>query len=452
MAGAIQGRFDLVIIGGGVTGCSLLYAAARYTKLQRVALIEKYADVARVGSAGWSNSQTLHCGDIETNYSLTKALIVKRAAAMVERYARAAPEAGSIIFKFPKMVLGVGEGEIAKLKQRFDELSPHYAALRWLDAESISAIEPNVARNKQGDGRRTEPIAACGSTDEYCAVDFGALAQSFAAEAQREGEQRIEVRLKCAAQTIEKSSDCFRIQTSRGVLEAASVVVAAGGYSLLFARRMGYGLNYACLPVAGSFYFTPPVLNGKVYTIQNDKLPFAAVHGDPDVLVPGKTRFGPTALMLPVLERYAPHTFFDYVRMAGMDTDVAKTMWGLFRDADIREYMLRNILYEVPVLRRRLFLSQVQKIVPSLRLEQLQFAHRVGGIRPQLIDKTTKKLLLGEARIDPGNGIIFNMTPSPGATSCLANAENDLASITRYLGVAFDRERLQTELVSETPA
>lgn len=444
MAGSNQGRLDLVIIGGGVTGCSLLYAAARYTGLQRIALVEKCADVARISSAGWANSQTLHCGDIETNYTLTKALTVKRGAAMVERYARAAPDAGKIIFKYSKMVLGVGETEIAKLKQRFDEFAPHYPAMRWLDADAIAAIEPKVVAGAAG--RRPEPVAACGSTDEYCAVDFGALARSLADAAQREGGGRVDLRLQCAVQNIEKTADGFRVHTNQGVLESATVVVAAGGYSLLFARRMGYGLNYACLPVAGSFYFTPTVLNGKVYTVQNDKLPFAAVHGDPDVLVPGKTRFGPTALMLPVLERYTPRTFFDYIGMAGMDGAVVGAMWEMFRDADIREYMLRNVLYEVPLLRRRLFLSQVQKIVPSLRLEQLQFAHRVGGIRPQLIDKTTKKLLLGEAKIDPGNGIIFNMTPSPGATSCLANAEKDLEVVTRYLGVPFDRERWTAEL------
>lgn len=46
------------------------------------------------------------------------------------------------------------------------------------------------------------------------------------------------------------------------------------------------------------------ILNGKVYMLQNPKLPFAALHGDPDILANQNTRFGPTALMLPKLERY----------------------------------------------------------------------------------------------------------------------------------------------------
>jgi malate dehydrogenase (quinone) len=41
--------------------------------------------------------------------------------------------------------------------------------------------------------------------------------------------------------------------------------------------------------------------------------------------------------------------------------------------------------------------------------------------RPQ--SENSKRLLMGEARINPGNGVVFNMTTSPGATSCLDSAE-----------------------------
>lgn len=63
-----------------------------------------------------------------------------------------------------------------------------------------------------------------------------------------------------------------------------------------------------------------------------------------------------------------------------------------------------------------------------------------------MIDKENRKLHLGEAKIDPGNGIIFNMTPSPGATSCLGNARKDLLSIVEYLQCGFDRQQLSSDL------
>jgi malate dehydrogenase (quinone) len=187
-------------------------------------------------------------------------------------------------------------------------------------------------------------------------------------------------------------------------------------------------------------------LNGKVYTVQNDKLPFAAIHGDPDLLVPGATRFGPTALILPELERYHLATVLDFLRVVRFDTALAKVLWDMFADHDVRRYILKNMLFEIPVIRRHLFLNDARKIVPSLQARDLRFARRVGGLRPQLIDRNSKRLLMGEAKINPGNGVIFNMTPSPGATSCLDNAEQDLDSVAQHLGASFDEARFRAEL------
>ena len=118
----------------------------------------------------------------------------------------------------------------------------------------------------------------------------------------------------------------------------------------------------------------------------------------------------------------------------------------MFADRDVRRYIFKNILFEIPLIRRRLFLHEARKIVPSLEARDLRFAHRVGGLRPQIIDRNAKRLLMGEAKIDPGNGVIFNMTPSPGATSCLDNAEQDLRSVARHLGATFDEVRFCAEL------
>ncbi len=48
--------------------------------------------------------------------------------------------------------------------------------------------------------------------------------------------------------------------------------------------------------------------------------------------------------------------------------------------------------------------------------------------------------MLGEASITETPGIIFNMTPSPGATSCLGNAERDAKLVCNYLGMEFNED------------
>ena len=431
---------DVIIVGGGISGTALLYLLAEYTDINNIMLFEKYGTIASVNSHGRNNSQTLHCGDIETNYTLDKACQVQASANMVSRYVEKLPNKDSIEYKYSKMVIGVGDKEVAQMRKRFEQFSPQYPKMQLLEREDINKIEPAVIEG------RKENIVALGVVDDYTAVNFQALSESFVEQAGEVEDKNVEIKLNTKVLGIEKSSEGYRVKTKGGTHYAKFVVVSSGGHSLLFAQRMGYGLEYSCLPMAGSFYYTPNVLNGKVYTVQNDKLPFAAIHGDPDVLVAGKTRFGPTALALPVLERYNLKTLPEFLQVFRPDIDVIKTLWGLLKVSEIRNYLFKNILFEIPIIRRRLFLKDARKIVPKMKLSDLTFAKKTGGIRPVMIDKKNHCLHLGEAKLSPGNGLIFNMTPSPGATSCLGNAEKDLDIIVDFVGAEADKERLNNDL------
>ena len=442
-------QYDLLIVGAGVSGSALLYLCTRYSDIKHIGVIEKYAAPARVNSLSSNNSQTLHCGDIETNYTLDKALKVQRAARMLRNYAIAQPDAHHIIFKYPKMVLGVGQEECALLRKRYEVFSSFYPDLKLLDKKDIARIEPNVSM--KGDKFRDDEIIALGSTDEYTAVNFEALSRSFVRQAQiaanANPDKTVDVHYNENVDHIRIEEDGFIVETEGVCYRARALVACAGGHSLKLAHDLGYGHHYSVLPIAGSYYFTPHVLNGKVYTVQNDALPFAAIHGDPDVLVPGATRFGPTALVLPILERYNFKTLPDFFQVFRFDRRVAKVLWDLLRSRDIRNYMFKNMLFEIPLIRKWLFLKDVQKIIPSLKLRDLKFANKVGGIRPQLIDKNHCKLLMGEAKINTGIGGIFNMTPSPGGTSCLENAEIDLRTIAEHLGANIDEAALKNDLL-----
>ncbi|AOM00598.1 FAD-dependent oxidoreductase [Cobetia marina] len=441
--------YDVLIVGGGVSGTALLYELARYTDLSSVGLVEKYDHVAIVNSHGRNNSQTIHCGDIETNYTVEKARVTKRTAGMVVNFATKLSESerDHIVYKYPKMVLAVGAKECQFLRKRFETFKPLFPNLKLLERDDIAELEPKVVEGRRPD----EEIVALGSTDEYTAVNYTTLSEAFVSEGEKAAAEKgmnFDVRLSTAVEDIRKEGDVYKVKTDKGELSARYVVVSAGGHSLLFAHKMGYGLDKSCLPMAGSFYFTPKVLNGKVYTIQNENLPFAAVHGDPDVLVEGKTRFGPTALMLPLLERYNGKTFWEFLKVLRMDRNVVKALWDLMKVRDIRNYIFKNFMFEVPVLRERLFHGDIKKIVPSLDVKDVSFAKGFGGVRPQLIDKSKQKLVMGEAKINPGTGIVFNMTPSPGGTSCLGNAEKDMYLAQEFLGFNIDKDAFERDLLT----
>ncbi len=465
---------DVLIVGGGVCGTALLFELARYTDLSRIVLVERYDELARVNSRATNNSQTIHCGDIETNYTLEKAVKVKRTAEMIVHYAELLPpeQRQRCVFRTPKMVLAVGENECAGLRERFARFSPHFPAMELLEKQQIAAWEPNVAL--VAGQLRPEELVAIGIRSTYTAVDYEELSQSFVDQARvaiaaGDNRRRLELQLGTTVTTIIPEGELFRVTlaptpgcrsglaadgtaSAHRELLVRHVVVNAGAHSLLMAQQMGFGLDYSCLPVAGSFYFTPDLLKGKVYTVQNDKLPFAAIHGDPDVRAPGKTRFGPTALLLPLLERYRPASFWEFLKVLRLDWAVLTVFWQLLRIADIRNYIFKNLLFEVPWLRRRLFLADARKIVPGMKLADLRFAEGYGGVRPQLIDKRNRKLMLGEASIPALPGLVFNVTPSPGGTCCLGNAARDLEAIADRLGCRFDRDRLACELYGEAVA
>ena len=104
--------------------------------------------------------------------------------------------------------------------------------------------------------------------------------------------------------------------------------------------------------------------------------------------------------------------------------------------------------YDIPFIGKRLFLKNVKKIVPSITAKDLKLAKGIGGMRLQRIDVNKQELELGEGKII-GDNIIFNMTPSPGASVCLYNAMRDASHVVEFFGneFSFKEDQMKTELI-----
>ncbi|WP_281530501.1 FAD-dependent oxidoreductase [Campylobacter hominis] len=443
-------HYEVVVIGGGITGAALLYELARYTDIKNIALVEKYEGIATLNSKGTANSQTIHCGDIETNYTFEKAKKVKRTADMVVKYGLQYGYQNKFMFANQKMAMGVGEREVDIIKERFEIFKELYPYLELFDKEKLKEIEPKIVFDENGNERPENIISMGVQKEVYTTINYGAMAISLTENAKKQENKTCDVFLNTEVLGITHIGDKFFLRTRNNMAISANfVVVDAGAHSLWLAHRMGYGKNMGCLSMAGSFYLTKQhLLNGKVYMVQNPKLPFAALHGDPDILADGCTRFGPTALALPKLERYKGlKSVPEYFQTLNFSKEVVQILWDLIKDSDIRNYVFRNYLFEIPEIGKKLFVEDAKKIVPSLKTEDIYYAKGFGGVRPQVLNRTEKKLMLGEASIDTEKGIIFNMTPSPGATSCLGNAEQDVKKVCAFLNKTFDEQKFTAELV-----
>ena len=443
-------HYEVIIIGGGITGSALAYVLAEFSGIKNIALLEKYEGLATLNSKASANSQTIHCGDIETNYDLQKATEVKRKADMIVKYCQKHGYENKFLFQGQKMALGVGESEVELIKDRFEKFKELYPYLQLFDKEELKKIEPKLVFDGHGEERAEDIVAMGVQSGVYTTIDYGAMANSFVQNAKNVEGKTCDLYLNTEVQNITKVGDKFYIRTANRLsLSADFVVVDAGAHSLWLAHKMGLGQDLSTICIAGSFYLTKQkLLNGKVYMMQNPKLPFAALHGDPDLLAGGCTRFGPTALTMPKLERYKGcRSVPEFFQSLNFDMDVAKVIWQNFGDSEVRDFLIRNIGFEIPILGKKLFVKNARKIIPSIREEDIYYAKGFGGVRPQVISHSQKKLLLGEARIGENPGIIFNMTPSPGATSCLGNALRDAKSACEYLGVSFDDAKFDAEMM-----
>ncbi|MFC6838198.1 FAD-dependent oxidoreductase [Halomarina ordinaria] len=440
-------EYDLIIVGGGISGASLLYTAAKFTDIEDVALVEKESELAAVNSHHTNNSQTLHFGDIETNYSLEKAEEVKEGAELLAGYLENADPDRDLHSKRSKMVLAVGDREVAELESRYHDegFGDLFPKLRAIGREEIADLEPGVV---EGRDPGTDLLAL--QTPDGYVVDYGATATSFVRAAQEE--EGVDVYLGTAVTGIEERGDGFTVRTGRGRFAADATVVAAGSHSLQLAKEMGYGEDLSLLPVAGSFFLADDLLNGKVYTLQMKRLPFAAVHGDADVHDPSTTRFGPTAKVVPALERGRLSTVSDFFDVFGLNAESMLSYANVLADPILLPYVLRNVVYDLPVVGKRAFLPHVQKVVPTVEVEDIERATGYGGIRPQIVDTEARELDMGEATIT-GDGIVFNITPSPGASTCLKNAMRDVETVLDVLDddYAFDEAGFRAATIDNFP-
>ncbi|MBL0686987.1 MAG: FAD-dependent oxidoreductase [Sulfurospirillum sp.] len=442
-------HYEVLVIGGGISGAALFYELAKYTNIKSIALLEKYESLATLNSKGTSNSQTIHCGDIETNYTLEKAKIVKKTAKMVEKYCLQYNYQNKFMFAHQKMVIGIGDEEVAYLRKRYENFKELFPYLKVFEKDKLKEIEPKLIFDENGNERAESVVGVGVKSGEWSTIDFGKMAKSLVQNAHLQEGVITDIFLNSQVTNIKQIGKIHEVEVGDTTYTADFVVVNAGAHSLYLAHKMGHGTHFGCLPMAGSFYTTTKkILNGKVYMVQHPKLPFAALHGDPDILLNEFTRFGPTALVLPKLERYHGNsTIIDFIKTLRFDSNVVKIFWNLLRDKDIRNYTIRNFMFEIPYINKRLFIQDARKIVPSLKLDDIEYADGFGGVRPQVLNKKNKKLMLGEVSINPETGIIFNMTPSPGATSCLGNAQRDVKLVCKYLNKRFKQKEFDSDLV-----
>ncbi|MDR1929283.1 MAG: NAD(P)/FAD-dependent oxidoreductase [Treponema sp.] len=209
---------DVIIIGGGVCGCSLLYALSRYAL--RVTLVEKENDVSTGTSK--ANSGIIHAGyDPEPGTLMAKYNV----------------EGNPLIYALCE-TLDVVHKKTGSLVVGFNDRDR--AVIQGLYERGIANQVPGLRIVEYGELHRMEPHL---SKDCVCALyaETGGVVSpwefaSAQAEAAVQGGAR--VRLDTEVTGIRKEGGNFVLATGRGEMESRFVVNAAGVCSDLVSRMV----------------------------------------------------------------------------------------------------------------------------------------------------------------------------------------------------------------------
>lgn len=211
--------YDVVIIGGGITGASIARVLSRY-KLG-VALLEKEEELSFGVSK--SNSGIIHPGAQHPANSLKGRLCVQ--GNILTR--RISAELGVDFKETGELIVALNQDEASRLpqlKQEAERLG--VPRLRIVDKNWLKENEPNLSG---------EALAALYSPTAGIISPYR-MVYALSENAARNG---VEIFTRCRVENISRSTPYFEIITPKAVFKAKFVINAAGLYADEISRMVG---------------------------------------------------------------------------------------------------------------------------------------------------------------------------------------------------------------------
>lgn len=203
--------YDIVIIGAGVTGCSVARELSRYKAA--ICVVEKEEDVCCGTSK--SNSAIIHAGYDAAAGSLMAKLNVLGNRMMGDL----AEELDVPFVRNGSLVVCLSEDEKPGLQKLYDNgIKNGVEQLRIIDKEELRALEPNISPTA---------VAALYAPTAGIICPFG-LTIALAENANTNG---VAFRFDTKVTDIQRAKDFWVLETTKGTIETRYVINAAGVYA-----------------------------------------------------------------------------------------------------------------------------------------------------------------------------------------------------------------------------
>jgi len=270
----VKTSYDVVIIGGGVIGCSVAWELSRY-RLD-IALFESGPDVASGTSR--ANSGVVHAGYANPPGSL-KAKLCVQGNRMFDDHTR---QLGVPFRRVGKLVVGNGDDGRAGLERLYDQGQLNgVPGLSMISGEEVSRLEPNITADH---GMLSE---SSGITDPV------ALTIALADNACRNG---VDFFLNSPFLSAEPNGLGFEVTTAKGTVNANIIINCAGLNSDAVAGNCGDD-RHTIYPCRGEYFVLDKayshLLSRMIYPVPPADHRVLGVHLTPTI--DGNILIGPSA-------------------------------------------------------------------------------------------------------------------------------------------------------------
>ena len=385
--------FDIAIIGGGIVGAATFYKfQSRYPDLS-IVLIEKESVLANHQTG--NNSGVIHSG----LYYKPGSLKAKNCVAGRHELVAFAKEHSIAHDVCGKVVVATDKAELPHMEKIFQNgLANNTEGIEMIDAKRVKDIEPYV----ESIGGIWVPCTGI--------IDFRGATEKMA-EIALSMQPKSAMKLNHEVIAIERTEELTTIITNKGKIEAKYLIFCGGLQADRLARKDGVKLKEKVVGFRGDYYELTEEAKHKVknliYPVPNPDFPFLGVHFTR--MTNGEIECGPNAVFTFKREGYKKT---DFSLRDTADALSYRGTWNLF---------FNNMKFGINEYRRafskRLFLKTLQRMVPSLTMEDIHPGR--AGVRAMLLAQD------GDTRDDfrfefHANSVHVLNAPSPAATACLA--------------------------------
>ena len=214
---------NVIVIGGGIIGCSVAYYLARSGA--QVTLFDKEA-IGSGASAHATGSLSLLGAEFTEGPSFQFALNAYREFAPLVKDLEAATGADLLFQQRPSLRLALDDDEEKLIKGLMVWQQPH-VSMRWINRREVQAIEPRLTNRIQG----------AVYEDESAQLDSYRLTLALAQAAERLG---AEILLREVTGLLVEGSRVTGVRTASGEAQCDVVVLAAGAWAATFSEDLRF--------------------------------------------------------------------------------------------------------------------------------------------------------------------------------------------------------------------